>query len=45
MANRTAEELKGLKGEAKTKAINDLTTAFKAQNEELKKQKWLLVQL
>ncbi|KAA0674542.1 tape measure protein [Acinetobacter baumannii] len=37
VANRTAEELKGLKGEAKTKAINDLTTAFKAQNEELKK--------
>ncbi|WP_109090875.1 tape measure protein [Acinetobacter baumannii] len=34
VANRTAEELKG---EAKTKAINDLTTAFKAQNEELKK--------
>ncbi|MFW1989600.1 tape measure protein [Acinetobacter baumannii] len=37
VANRTTEELKGLKGEAKTKAINDLTTAFKAQNEELKK--------
>ncbi|HCV3095134.1 TPA: tape measure protein [Acinetobacter baumannii] len=37
VANRTAEELKDLKGEAKTKAINDLTTAFKAQNEELKK--------
>lgn len=37
VANRTAKELKGLKGEAKTKAINDLTTAFKAQNEELKK--------
>ncbi|MEB6624596.1 tape measure protein [Acinetobacter pittii] len=37
VANRTAEELKGLKGEAKTKAINDLTAAFKAQNEELKK--------
>ncbi|MDV7561936.1 tape measure protein [Acinetobacter baumannii] len=37
VANRAAEELKGLKGEAKTKAINDLTTAFKAQNEELKK--------
>lgn len=37
VANRIAEELKGLKGEAKTKAINDLTTAFKAQNEELKK--------
>ncbi|MDC4894331.1 tape measure protein [Acinetobacter baumannii] len=37
VANRTAEELKGLKGEAKTKAINDLTTAFKAQNEGLKK--------
>ncbi|ENT3299691.1 tape measure protein [Acinetobacter baumannii] len=37
VANRTAEELKGLKGETKTKAINDLTTAFKAQNEELKK--------
>ncbi len=37
VASRTAEELKGLKGEAKTKAINDLTTAFKAQNEELKK--------
>ncbi|MDK2107146.1 tape measure protein [Acinetobacter baumannii] len=37
VANRTAEELKGLKGEAKTKAINDLTTAFKAQNEDLKK--------
>ncbi|HEN9535234.1 TPA: tape measure protein [Acinetobacter baumannii] len=37
VANRTAEELKGLKGEAKAKAINDLTTAFKAQNEELKK--------
>ncbi|HIE1081013.1 TPA: tape measure protein [Acinetobacter baumannii] len=37
VANRTAEELKGLKGEAKTKAFNDLTTAFKAQNEELKK--------
>ncbi|MDV7542880.1 tape measure protein [Acinetobacter baumannii] len=37
VANRTAEELKSLKGEAKTKAINDLTTAFKAQNEELKK--------
>ncbi|MEI1736134.1 tape measure protein [Acinetobacter baumannii] len=37
VANCTAEELKGLKGEAKTKAINDLTTAFKAQNEELKK--------
>ncbi|AHB92177.1 TPA: tape measure protein [Acinetobacter baumannii] len=37
VANRTAEELQGLKGEAKTKAINDLTAAFKAQNEELKK--------
>jgi len=37
VANRTAVELKGLKGEAKTKAINDLTAAFKAQNEELKK--------
>jgi tape measure domain-containing protein len=37
VANRTAEELKGLKGEAKNKAINDLTAAFKAHNEELKK--------
>ncbi|MCJ9533455.1 replication protein, partial [Acinetobacter baumannii] len=37
VANRSATELKNLKGQAKTDAINDLTTAFKAQNDELTK--------
>lgn len=37
VANRTTEELKSLQGAAKTKAIDDLTIAFKAQSDELKK--------
>lgn len=40
VANRSATELKNLKGQAKTDAINDLTTAFKAQNDELTKMEY-----
>ncbi|MDC5391008.1 tape measure protein [Acinetobacter baumannii] len=40
VANRSATELKNLKGQAKTNAINDLTTAFKAQNDELTKMEY-----
>lgn len=37
VAERTDEALKKLSGNDKTKAVNDLTTAFKAQNEALEK--------
>ncbi|HCI7176158.1 TPA: tape measure protein, partial [Acinetobacter baumannii] len=37
VAERTDEALKKLTGNDKTKAVNDLTNAFNAQNEELKK--------
>lgn len=37
VAERTDEALKKLTGNDKTKAVNDLTTAFKAQNEALEK--------
>ncbi len=37
VANRSATELKNLQGQARTKAIDDLTTAFKAQNDQLEK--------
>lgn len=37
VAERTDEALKKLSGNDKTKAVNDLTTAFKAQNETLEK--------
>ncbi|MHC3082207.1 tape measure protein [Acinetobacter nosocomialis] len=37
VAERTDEALKKLAGNDKTKAVNDLTTAFKAQNEALEK--------
>ncbi|MFK5173336.1 hypothetical protein ACI3QN_12555, partial [Propionibacterium freudenreichii] len=40
VANRSATELKKLQGQARTKAIDDLTTAFKAQNDELKKMEY-----
>jgi len=40
VANRSASELKNLQGQARTKAIDDLTTAFKAQNDELKKMEY-----
>ncbi|MFH4324864.1 hypothetical protein WAJ71_20195, partial [Acinetobacter baumannii] len=40
VANRSATELKNLQGQAKTDAIKDLTTAFKAQNDELTKMEY-----